>query len=280
MVFSFLSHSSSVEIFSYWQAAPRLISPHHRHNLPFLSPRNILERILNLIHPHREKVDVHPASDDVIFRGAVSYTSFYRYHYPFEVFHQATFSLWSSLLGCWLPRFYGIACLMDLPLCTCLACHIIRSISVMVTRTGHTRGLPQMYYIWVTSQWRHSYLACWRFILYLFLFTPQCVTTTAPSSSCFRIIASAFLIISVARQHSGLYKRRHKAQNIHYINVKILSSSLVLPAAYCVYDATPLPSPPLPADRAYLSIGLASTRGVLVFPPLLRACSWILGLVL
>lgn len=32
-------------------------------------PRNILERILNLIHPHREKVDEHPASD-VIFRGA------------------------------------------------------------------------------------------------------------------------------------------------------------------------------------------------------------------
>lgn len=41
-----------------------------------------------------------------------------------------------------------------------------------------------------------------------------------------------------------MYKRRHKAQTIHYINVKILSSSLVLPAAYCVYDATPLPSPP------------------------------------
>lgn len=56
--------------FSYWQAAPRLISPHHRHNLLVLSPRNILERILNLIHPHREKVDVHPASDDVIFRDA------------------------------------------------------------------------------------------------------------------------------------------------------------------------------------------------------------------
>lgn len=51
-------------------------------------------------------------------------------------------------------------------------------------------------------------------------FTPQCVTTTAPSSSCFRNIASAFLIISVARQHSGLYKRRHKAQTIHYINDK------------------------------------------------------------
>lgn len=49
-----------------------------------------------------------------------------------------------------------------------------------------------------------------------------------------------------------------------------------MPVAYCVYDATPLPSlpfpslpsPPLPADRAYLSIGLASTCGVLVFPPL------------
>lgn len=33
---------------------------------------------------------------------------FYRYHYPFEVFHQAAFLLWSSLLGCWLPRVYGI----------------------------------------------------------------------------------------------------------------------------------------------------------------------------
>lgn len=128
--------------------------------------------------------------------------------------------MWSSLLGCWLPRFYGIACLMDLPFCTCLACHIIRSISVMVTRTGHIRSLPQIYYTWVTAQWRHSYLARWRFILYLFLFTPQCVTTTAPSSSCFRNIASAFLIISVARQHSGLYKRQHKAQTIHYINDK------------------------------------------------------------
>lgn len=40
----------------------------------------------------------------------------------------------------------------------------------------------------------------------------------------------------------------------------------MLPAAYCVYDATPLPFPP--ADRAYLSIGLASTRGDLVLPPL------------
>lgn len=94
---------------------------------------------------------------------------FYRYHYPFEVFLQAAFPLWSSLLGCWLPRVYGIVCLMDSPLCTCLACHIIRSISVMVTRTGHIRGLPQMYHIWVTTQWRHSYLAHWRFILYLFL---------------------------------------------------------------------------------------------------------------
>lgn len=135
-------------------------------------------------------------------------------------------------LGCWLLCFCGIACLMDLPLCTCLACHIIRSISVMVSRTGHIRGLPQIYCIWVTSQERHSYLARWRFILYLFLFTPQCVTTTTPSSSCFRNIASAFLIISVARQHSGLYKRQHKAQTIHYINDKNI---IIKPcAARCV----------------------------------------------
>lgn len=192
---------------------------------------------------------------------------FYRYHYPFEVFHQAAFPLWSSLLGCWLPRVYGIVCLMDSPLCTCLACHIIRSISVMVTRTGHIRGLPQMYHIWVTTQWRHSYLAHWRFILYLFLSPPQCVTTTAPSSSCFRNIASAFLIISVARQHSGLYKRLHKAQTIQYIKrQKYYHQALCCPL-HIVY-MTPRHSPPLPADRAYLSIGLASTRGVLVFPPM------------
>jgi len=52
---------------------PRLISPHLRHNLPFLSPRNILERILNLIHPHREK-STYTLLPTV--RGAVSYTSF------------------------------------------------------------------------------------------------------------------------------------------------------------------------------------------------------------
>lgn len=101
--------------------------------------------------------------------------------------------------------------------------------------TGHIRGLPQMYCIWVTTQWRHSYLARWRFILYLFLFTPQCVTTTAPSLSCFRNIASAFLIISVARQHSGLYKRRHKAQTIHSINDKnIIIKSCVARCVLCI----------------------------------------------
>lgn len=131
--------------FSYWQAAPRLISPHHRHNLLVLPPRNILERILNLIHPHREKVDVHPASDDVIFRDAVSYTSFTDIIILSKSSIRHHFSLWSSLLGCWLPRFYGITCLMDLPICTCLACHTIRSISVTVTRTGHIHGfLPQI----------------------------------------------------------------------------------------------------------------------------------------
>lgn len=98
-------------------------------------------------------------------------------------------------------------------------------------------------------------------------FTPQCVTTTAPSSSCFRNIASAFLIISVARQHSGLYKRLHKAQTIHYIKrQKYYHQALCCPL-HIVY-MTPRHSPPLPADRAYLSIGLASTRGVLVFPPM------------
>lgn len=47
---------------------------------------------------------------------------------------------------------------------------------------------------------------------------------------------------------------------------KILSSSLALPAAYCVYDATPLPSPP---SRSCLFIYRPRVqRWVLVFPPM------------
>lgn len=139
---------------------------------------------------------------------------------------------------------------MDLPLCTCLACHIIRSISVMVTRTGHIRGLPQIYYIWVTSQWRHSYLAHWRFTLSISFHLSMChyhgSVIIMLSQHCIGIsyylgCPTALGLVQKAAQ--GANYPLHKQQKYYH-------QALRCPLR--IVYMTPLHSPPLPSQPIVL----------------------------
>lgn len=177
---------------------------------------------------------------------------FYRYHYPFEVFHLAFVSSWSFLLGCPLA-----------------ALHLLVIYSGLFFGHGYTHRTHSPLLILDALHLGHRSVATFipRALAIQFLSVSSHLSMchyhdSIPHHHAFATSHWHFLIISVPIR-AGLYKSRHKAQAIHY-NDKILSSSLAPPAAYCVYELHTI----LSADRAYLSTGLASSRGVLVFPPL------------